>query len=67
MAKACIDKAKWQSELVLALEQNRSAPREAQQFMFQDAMRRGRGFVPGNKHEPEAFSQFVLVPAHNIP
>jgi hypothetical protein len=35
--------------------------------MFQDAMRRGRGFVPGNKHEPEAFSQFVLVPAHNIP
>jgi hypothetical protein len=35
--------------------------------MFQDAMRCGRGFMPRNKHEPEAFSQFVLVPAHNIP
>jgi hypothetical protein len=35
--------------------------------MFQHAMRRGRGFVPGNKHEAEAFSQFVLVPTHNIP
>jgi hypothetical protein len=47
--------------------QNRSAPREAQQFMFQDAIRRGRGLVPGNEHEPEAFSQVVLVPAHNLP
>jgi hypothetical protein len=35
--------------------------------MFQDAVRRRRGLVPGNEHEPEAFSQFVLVPAHNLP
>jgi hypothetical protein len=34
--------------------------------MFQDAIGRNRGFVPGNEHEPEAFSQFVLVPAHNL-
>ena len=34
--------------------------------MFQDAMRRGRGFMPCNKHEPEAFSEFVLVPAHTM-
>jgi hypothetical protein len=22
--------------------------------------------VPGNEHEPEAFSQFMLAPAHNF-
>jgi hypothetical protein len=34
--------------------------------MFQGAIRRGRGIESGNEHEPEAVSQFVLVPAHNF-
>jgi hypothetical protein len=34
--------------------------------MFQGAIRGGRGLVPCNEHEPEAFPQFVLVPAHNF-
>jgi len=34
--------------------------------MFQDPVGRDCSFVPGNQHEPEAFSQFVLVPAHNL-
>ena len=34
--------------------------------MFQNAIARVRGFVSRNQHEPKAFSQFVLVPAHNF-
>lgn len=34
--------------------------------MFQGAVDGGRGLVSGNEHEPEAFSQFMLVPAHNL-
>jgi hypothetical protein len=34
--------------------------------MFQDTIGRDRGFVASNQHEPEAFSQFVLVPAYDL-
>jgi hypothetical protein len=34
--------------------------------MFQDAVRRRRRFALGNEHKPEAFSNFVLVPTHNL-
>ena len=46
--------------------QNRSAPSEAQPFIFQHAIARGRGFVSGNNYEPKALSQVVLVLADNF-
>jgi len=35
--------------------------------MFQRAIVRGRGILPGNEHNPKAFSQVMLVLAHNFP
>jgi hypothetical protein len=35
--------------------------------MFQRAIARGRGILPGNEHNPNAFSQVMLVLAHNFP
>jgi len=35
--------------------------------MFQRAIARGRGIFPGNQHNPKAFSQIMLVVAHNFP
>ena len=35
--------------------------------MFQGAIVRGRGILPCNKHNPKAFSQVMLVMAHNFP
>jgi hypothetical protein len=35
--------------------------------MFQRAIARGRGIFPGNEHNPNAFSQVMLVPAHDFP
>ena len=46
--------------------QNRSAPSEAQPFIFQRAIARGRGFVFGNNYEPKALLQVVLVLANNF-
>jgi hypothetical protein len=35
--------------------------------MFQRAIVRIRGILPRNKHNPKAFSQMMLVLAHNFP
>jgi hypothetical protein len=35
--------------------------------MFQRAIARCRGILPGNKHNPKAFSQVILMLAHNFP
>ena len=35
--------------------------------MFQRAIAHRRGIVPGNEHNPNAFSQVMLVLAHNFP
>jgi hypothetical protein len=35
--------------------------------MFQRAIARGRRILPGNEHNPKAFSQVMLVLAHNFP
>jgi hypothetical protein len=35
--------------------------------MFQRAIAHGRGIFPGNQHNPKAFSQIMLVMAHNFP
>jgi hypothetical protein len=35
--------------------------------MFERAIARSRGIFPGNEHNPNAFSQVMLVPAHNFP
>jgi len=35
--------------------------------MFQRAIARSRGIFPGNEHNPNAFSQIMLVLAHNFP
>jgi len=35
--------------------------------MFQRVIPRGRGILPGNEHNPKAFSQVILVLAHNFP
>jgi hypothetical protein len=35
--------------------------------MFERAIARGRGIFPGNEHNPNAFSQVMLVPAHDFP
>jgi hypothetical protein len=35
--------------------------------MFQRAIVRSRGIFPGNEHNPNAFSQVMLAPAHNFP
>jgi hypothetical protein len=35
--------------------------------MFQRVIARGRGILPGNEHNPKAFSQVMLVQAHNFP
>jgi hypothetical protein len=35
--------------------------------MFQRAIVRGRGILPGNEHNPNAFSQVMLVLPHNFP
>jgi hypothetical protein len=35
--------------------------------MFQRAIARGRGILPGNEDNPKAFSQVMLVPAHDFP
>jgi len=35
--------------------------------MFQCVRARGRGILPGNEHNPKAFSQVMLVLAHNFP
>jgi hypothetical protein len=35
--------------------------------MFQRVIVRSRGIFPRNEHNPNAFSQVMLVPAHNFP
>jgi len=35
--------------------------------MFQRVIARVRGILPGNEHHPKAFSQVMLVLAHNFP
>ena len=35
--------------------------------MFQRAIAHSRGIFPGNEHDPNAFSQIMLAPAHNFP
>jgi hypothetical protein len=35
--------------------------------MFERAIVRSRGILPRNQHNPNAFSQVMLVPAHNFP
>jgi hypothetical protein len=35
--------------------------------MFQRAIARGRGILPGNKYNPKPFSQVILMLAHNFP
>lgn len=35
--------------------------------MFQRTIARGRSILPRNQHNPKAFSQIMLVPAHNFP
>lgn len=35
--------------------------------MFQRAIARGRGILPGNEDNPKALSQVMLVPAYNFP
>jgi len=34
--------------------------------MFQRTIARGRGIFPGNQNNPKAFSQIMLVVAHNF-
>jgi hypothetical protein len=35
--------------------------------MFQRAIARGRGILPGKKHNPKVLSQMILMLAHNFP
>jgi hypothetical protein len=62
----CIDKRELWNEAARASEQDKSAPRETQPFIFQGAIACGRSVAPCNKHDPKVLSQIVLVLANNL-
>jgi hypothetical protein len=66
-AKACIDKRELRNEATRPSQQDRSAARETQPFIFQSAIARLRSVPPCNKHNPNVLSQIMLVPANNLP
>jgi hypothetical protein len=63
----CIDKRESWNEAARASQQDRSASRETQPFIFQAAIARGRSVAPRNNHNPKVLSQIMLVPADNLP